>query len=97
MRGKEDRPTVEDHFKPLMDTLATMEEETSTFVVGGSSLFGHVVTEISMVDGKMADLLQGDSGAFCHYCTATRESANNIKRIEEGFDIEKSNASCRET
>ena len=80
-----------------MDTLASIEKKTSKFEVTGSKLSGQVTTEISMIDGKMADLLQGDSGAFCHYCTATRESANNIKGIEEGFEIEKSIATCKAT
>ena len=26
-----------------------------------------VHTELSMIDGKMVDLIQGDSGSFCHY------------------------------
>ena len=56
-----------------------------------------IVTELSMIDGKMADLIQGDSGAFCHYCMATRAEANDIKWIEEGFIIEKSFENCMET
>ena len=43
-----------------------------------------------MVDGKMADILQGDSGSFCHYCNITRSEANVPIRIAQGFHIEKS-------
>ena len=50
-----------------------------------------------MINGKMADLIQGDSGAFCHYCTVTREQANDIKQIEEGFKINKSAQQCMQT
>ena len=48
-----------------------------------------VFTELSMMDGKMIDLIQGDSGAFCHYCYATRADANDILKIQNGFKIEK--------
>ena len=32
----------------------------------------------NLIDGKMVDLIQGDSGSFCHYCNATRAEANDI-------------------
>ena len=96
LRGKEDRETVHHHFKPFMDTLAKMENQITPFTATNGMCSGQVLTEISMIDGKMADLLQGDAGAFCHYCTATRQEANDIKRIEEGFTIEKSIETCIE-
>ena len=52
------------------------------------------MTETSMIDGKMLDLIQGDSGAFCHYCNVTREEANNIETIKNGFVIEKTAEGC---
>ena len=48
-----------------------------------------------MVDGKMVDLLQGDSGSFCHYCNVSRD-ANELEVIKEGFKIEKNVEQCRE-
>ena len=42
----------------------------------------------SVCDGKMVDLIQGDSGAICHLCTTSRNSGNDIAVIEEGFKIE---------
>ena len=42
-----------------------------------------------MIDGKMVDIIQEDSGSFCHYCKATRKEANDITRIMQGFQIEK--------
>ena len=53
-------------------------------------------TECSMIDGKMVSLLQGDSGAFCHLCHATRADANNPAVIAEGFPITKGYNSCKE-
>ena len=29
--------------------------------------------EVIIIDGKMAAILGGDGGAFCHYCHATKE------------------------
>ena len=53
-------------------------------------------TKISMVDGKMVSLIQGDSGSFCHYCTLTKADANVINAIEEGFFINKTYQTCLE-
>ena len=53
-------------------------------------------TECSMIDGKMVSLLQGDSGAFCHYCHVSRADANNLTQIETGFNITKDYNSCKE-
>ena len=40
-----------------------------------------------MVDGKMVGLLQGDTGAYCHFCTCTKEAANDLGLISDGFKI----------
>ena len=48
-----------------------------------------VHTELSMIDGKMVDLIQGDSGSFCHYCNVTWEEANYLVCICKSFQIEK--------
>ena len=52
-------------------------------------------TQCSMIDGKMGGLLQGDTGAFCHFCTSTRSDANDMQYIEKGFHINKNYESCR--
>ena len=69
MRGKETRENVEDHFKPIMDDILRVEEESSV-ITNGTAHDLSVQCEISMIDGKMVDLIQGDSGSFCHYCDA---------------------------
>ena len=38
-----------------------------------------------MIDGKVVDVIQADSGAWCHYCYATKQDGNAI----EGFPFEK--------
>ena len=42
-----------------------------------------------MIDGKMVGLPQGDSRAFRHLCTTSRQTANETTLIEEGFTIKK--------
>ena len=50
-----------------------------------------VNAEVSMIDGKMADFLQGDSDAYCHYCNITKSDGNDVERLldSEGFPITK--------
>ena len=49
-----------------------------------------------MLDGKMVSLLQGDRGAFCHLCHATRADASDPRLTTNGFYITKDYASCKE-
>ena len=65
VKAKETRENIEEHYEPTQDDLKAMEN------VPFISSSGHLMqgkTEISMVDGKMVDLLMGDSGSFCNYC-----------------------------
>ena len=45
----------------------------------------------TMIDGKMASILCGDSGSYCKYCFCTREQCNNVDYITETgtFYVEK--------
>jgi hypothetical protein len=95
VREKETRESVEQHFKPHMDKLAAIEKGVVQVEITNGRK-AQVVTELSMMDGKMIDLIQGDSGAFCHYCNATRADANDIIKIQNGFKIEKTAEKCRE-
>ena len=53
-------------------------------------------TECSMADGKMVSLLQGDSGAFCHFCSCTKAFCNDLANFQNGFNIDKNYESCLE-
>ena len=89
MREKENRESVLKHFQPYIYAVENMETPVdSNFDDHLIKLSAH--TEISMVDGKMVDIIQGDSGSFCHYCNATRAQANDLTCILQGFVIEKS-------
>ena len=39
-----------------------------------------------MINGKMVDLLQGDYGAFCHYCDFTVDGIDNLIIMLAGFE-----------
>ena len=93
VREKETRESVSEHFKPYMDKLAEIEMGLVPITSESSA---QVVTELSMMDGKMVDIVQGDSGAFCHYCNATRADANDLTKINNRFRIEKSADKCLE-
>ena len=93
VREKETRESVAEHFKPYMDQL---EQLQNGFVQIKEELSARIMTELSMMDGKMVDLVQGDSGAFCHYCNATRAEANDLTKIKTGFVIEKTAKKCSE-
>ena len=97
MRGKEDRENIEVHFKPILDDIDGMEKESTVIVT--TDRVAHDLSfscEISMVDGKMVDLIQGDSGSFCHYCDVSKLTANNLESIQLGFPITKTYEQVKE-
>ena len=78
---------MKDYFQPSLQKLASLD---SSEISSDEGIQISVRTEISMVDGKMVDILVGDSGAFCHYCHATRNEANDLTQILQGFKIDRS-------
>ena len=83
LRGKENNATVEKYFKPTLDRIK--EHRYTPLQFGDVQIYDQ--TEVSMIDGKMAAILGGDGGAFCHYCHASRKDANSIVDIHLGFKI----------
>ena len=49
-----------------------------------------------MVHGKVVDLIQGDSGTFCHYCDVSKSTENDLESIQLGFSITKSYEQVKE-
>ena len=93
-RATETRDVLKVELEPVFKFIrAPFEEE---LIIDGKVVKMHYETECSMVDGKMVDLLAGDSGAFCHFCTSTKANANDIDLIKEGFNIDKDFESCRQ-
>ena len=94
MRAKETRDNIEEHFKPIMDEIHHVEQESIPVISTDDIAHDLKLTcEISMIDGKMVNIIQGDSGSFCHYCDATREEANNLENLLNGE--ERSSALCK--
>ena len=84
VKAKETRETVKEYFQPSLQKLASLD---SSGISSDDGIQISVRTEISMVDGKMVDILVGDSGAFCHYCHTTRNEANDLLHILQRFQI----------
>ncbi len=89
IRAKENRQSVAEHFKPIITQLKQLEDGAS-ISLNSQDVTLSLNAEVSMIDGKMADILQGDSGAYCHYCKATSKNANDLTIILQGFPITKS-------
>ena len=66
-RAVEDRDIISTELEMHFDVI---KQPFSVLLDSGSTVTCH--TELSMVDGKMVGLLQGDTGAFCHYCHKTK-------------------------
>ena len=96
VRQKENRESLLTHFKPIFDDAKSLESPFDIDVRNAQAKL-KVTTEISMVDGKMVSLLQGDSGGFCHYCFVSRQDANDPLIIVQGFHIEKTLEQMKET
>ena len=90
VRGVEDRDIISTELELHFDVI---KEPFFVLLDSGATVTCH--TELSMVDGKMVGLLQGDTGAFCHYCHTTRADANDISVIADGFNITKDYESCK--
>lgn len=90
MREKESRESVLEHFSQFMTELVEMENGNLNVTVNEEPYNLDISTEFSMCDGKMASILQGDSGAWCHYCFATKNEANDLTLIlQKSFTISK--------
>lgn len=89
-RCKEIRPVIEKELEPIFNSL----KRQPTFSQIDEVTTVSFRTECSMVDGKMVDIIQGDSGAFCHYCTSTKSDCNDLLNISNGFNINKNYQSC---
>ena len=95
-KAKENRANITTHFSPLQKDADALKAPHA--VCGISRL--SIRCEFSMIDGKMVDLLQGDSGSFCHYCHVSRDDASSIHALLQNnstpFPISKTIQQCNE-
>lgn len=92
LRAKENRSVIAAEFSTLFEDVS----KNTNDVLNNCKPFDVVYsTEVSMIDGKMVSILQGDSGAHCHYCGSTKADSNDIINILRGFKITKTYESCK--
>ena len=90
-RAKEERTVLEKELVPIFDVI----KRSPCIPVG--NLHVTCKTECSMMDGKMVGIVQGDTGAFCHLCTASRTDCNDDLHILNGFDIDRDYQTCMQS
>ena len=88
-RAKEEQSVLRKELVPIFDVI-----KRSPCIPVNDMYQVTCKTECSMIDGKMVGLIQGDTGAFCHLCTASRSDCNNDLQICNGFDINKEYETC---
>ena len=92
-RAAEDRDVLAVELEPSFEIIRDVYQCEVT--IGGKKVRVDCKTECSMVDGKMVGLLQGDTGSFCHLCHVSRQDANDVTVIADGFMITKSYETCQ--
>lgn len=95
IRAEESRVVVEKEFASLFSYINN--DESFTIKISEKQIPLNVKNTVSMVDGKMVGILQGDIGSRkCHYCTSTVEDMNNVVGISQGYHINKDYNTCME-
>ena len=94
MRAKENREIITQEIEPYFEVINSFKNKPISVELNEKKVNFHYEIEASMLDGKLVGLVQGDTGAFCHYCDHTRESAHERSNICEGFEINKTWEEC---
>ena len=95
-KAKEPRSFVEEIFTRIQ---AAIDSFSIPHHIEGLSHKAAITTKMTMVDGKMVNILQGDSGSFCHYCDIKRDEASDFHHIASldagGMPITKTIEECK--
>ena len=93
IRCKENLAEIKSQVGPYMEEIAEMKEgKTSVIQINGRPITVLYEIEMSIVDGNMKGLLQGNTGSPRHYCHFRSKEYNNLESIEAGFKIDKTYA-----
>ena len=93
VRAAESRTIIEHEFESLFTYIN--DNEQFSIEIAGKQVPLTIKNTVSMVDGKMVGILQGDTGSQkCHYCTVSHEEMNSVVTIIQGFVINKDFKSC---
>ena len=80
------------------DLQASFDSLRSPRIIPGIANNVVVDTSVTMLDGKMTDIVQGDSGAFCHYCDVNLKEASSVDYLAKtgagGMPITKTVEEC---
>lgn len=96
VRAKESRDVIEKEYDFLFAQIK--KAETQNLKITGREVKLKVRNTVSMVDGKMVGILQGDTGSSkCHLCTSSVQDINNVVNILQGFVINKDYKSCMDS
>ena len=95
-KAKESRSFVEEIFPRIQ---AAIDSLSIPHHIEGLSHKAAITTKMTMVDGTMVNILQGDSGSFCHYCDIKRDEASDFHHIASldagGMPITKTIEECK--
>ena len=94
LRAKEEREIIESEVSDVLKDIQHLRTVPIQIEIDDITIDLHCHIETSMVDGKMAGILQGDTGSYCHYCNCTKEDGNSLVKILEGFKISKTFEEC---
>lgn len=97
VRTNETRYVIEREFDSLFKNIMDTHSQSITISKFPQNLSLQIKNTVSMIDGKMVSMLQGDSGGYCHYCCASRDEGNSLCCILQGFNITKSYQYCQES
>ena len=96
MKSKGSRELVEAIFPALQSQFDELRTRQN---VAGVSKLVSTQTKVTMIDGKMVDPVQVDSGAFCHYCDISQYEASSLQFLTSsgvgGMHITKTIEECR--
>ena len=73
--GKETDNWMKDQYKTIISRRLTLQSSPLIINHNERVLKIHVIFKMSMIDGKMRQILSGQGGAFCFLCSCTREDA----------------------
>lgn len=93
VRAAESRDVIEKEFESLFSSINN--NDVFSINLDLKSVSVKVKNTVSMIDGKMVGIVQGDTGnSKCHYCTSSTNQINSIVFILQGFVINKDFDSC---
>eukprot|EP00112_Aurelia_sp_Birch-Aquarium-sp1_P004598 Seg1522.2 transcript_id=Seg1522.2/GoldUCD/mRNA.D3Y31 product="Major antigen" protein_id=Seg1522.2/GoldUCD/D3Y31 len=97
VKAKESRQLIAAIFPKLQSDIDSLMEPHD---VAGITNKVTIKTRVTMLDGKMVSIVQGDSGSFCHYCDITQSEASQLQYLAEagvdGMPITKTVEECME-